>query len=65
MVPGGAANDRFAQSSATVPGNHRRASGRCAPWPVVPLAYIQHVVAMTNALKPDIVALVGDFVHRP
>src|SRR5690349_2184098 len=32
--------------------------------PFVPLAYIQHVVAMTNALKPDIVALAGDYVHR-
>ena len=32
--------------------------------PFVPLAYVRHVVAMTNALKPDIVALVGDFVHR-
>ena len=32
--------------------------------PFVPLAYIRHVVAMTNALKPDIVALVGDYVHR-
>jgi uncharacterized protein len=32
--------------------------------PFVPLAYIRHVVAITNALKPDIVALVGDFVHR-
>lgn len=32
--------------------------------PYVPLAYIQRVVSMTNALKPDIVALVGDFVHR-
>jgi predicted MPP superfamily phosphohydrolase len=32
--------------------------------PFVPLAYIQHVVAMTNSLKPDIVALAGDFVHR-
>ena len=32
--------------------------------PFVPLAYIQHVVAMTNALKPDIVALVGDYVQR-
>ena len=31
--------------------------------PFVPLAYIRHVVAMTNALQPDIVALVGDFVH--
>jgi uncharacterized protein len=32
--------------------------------PFVPLAYVKHIVAMTNALKPDIVALVGDFVHR-
>jgi uncharacterized protein len=32
--------------------------------PFVPLAYIRHVVSMTNALKPNIVALVGDFVHR-
>lgn len=32
--------------------------------PFVPLAYVQHVVAMTNALKPDIVALVGDYVYR-
>lgn len=30
----------------------------------VPLAYIRHVVSMTNALKPDIVALAGDFVDR-
>jgi predicted MPP superfamily phosphohydrolase len=32
--------------------------------PFVPLPYIRHVVAMTNALKPDIVTLVGDYVHR-
>lgn len=32
--------------------------------PFVPMAYVQYVVSMTNALKPDIVALVGDFVHR-
>ena len=32
--------------------------------PFVPLAYIRHVVAMTNALKPDIIALAGDYVHR-
>jgi predicted MPP superfamily phosphohydrolase len=32
--------------------------------PFVPLAYIRHVVEMTNALKPDIVALAGDYVHR-
>ena len=32
--------------------------------PFVPLAYIRHAVAMTNALRPDIIALTGDFVHR-
>jgi predicted MPP superfamily phosphohydrolase len=32
--------------------------------PFVPLAYIRHVVAMTNALEPDIVVLAGDYVHR-
>jgi predicted MPP superfamily phosphohydrolase len=32
--------------------------------PFVPEAYVHHVVAMTNALKPDIIALVGDYVHR-
>jgi predicted MPP superfamily phosphohydrolase len=32
--------------------------------PYVPLAYIRHVVSMTNALRPDVVALVGDFIHR-
>ena len=32
--------------------------------PFVPLAYIRHVVEMTNALKPDIVALAGDYVHQ-
>jgi predicted MPP superfamily phosphohydrolase len=32
--------------------------------PFVPLDYIRHVVAMTNALRPDIVALAGDYVHR-
>jgi predicted MPP superfamily phosphohydrolase len=32
--------------------------------PFVPLAYIRHVVAMSNALKPDVVALAGDYVHR-
>ena len=31
--------------------------------PFVPLAYIRHVVAMTNALKPDLVLLAGDYVH--
>ena len=31
--------------------------------PFVPLAYIRHVVAMTNALQPDLTLLAGDFVH--
>lgn len=32
--------------------------------PFVPLAYIRHVVALTNSLQADIVVLVGDYVHR-
>jgi predicted MPP superfamily phosphohydrolase len=32
--------------------------------PVVPLDYIRHVVAMTNALKPDLIALTGDFITQ-
>jgi len=32
--------------------------------PFVPLAYIRHVVGLTNALKPDLIALAGDYVHR-
>jgi len=32
--------------------------------PFVPLSYIQHVVAMANALKPDLTLLAGDYVHR-
>jgi uncharacterized protein len=32
--------------------------------PFVPMAYVQHIVAVTNALKPDIIVLVGDYVHR-
>jgi uncharacterized protein len=32
--------------------------------PFVPLAYIRRIVSMTNNLRPDIVALAGDFVHR-
>src|ERR1700728_79682 len=32
--------------------------------PYVPLSYIRHVVAMTNALQPDIVVLAGDYVHQ-
>jgi uncharacterized protein len=32
--------------------------------PFVPLAYVRHVVSMTNVLKPDLVLLVGDYVHR-
>ena len=31
--------------------------------PFVPLAYIRHVVAMTNAHQPDLTLLAGDFVH--
>ncbi len=32
--------------------------------PFVPLAYIRHVVRMTNALRPDLVLLAGDYVHH-
>jgi predicted MPP superfamily phosphohydrolase len=32
--------------------------------PYVPLDYIRYVVRMTNALRPDIVVLAGDYVHR-
>ena len=32
--------------------------------PFVPLPYIRHVVAMANALKPDLALLAGDYVHR-
>ncbi len=32
--------------------------------PYVPLAYIRHVVEMTNSLRPDIVLLAGDYVHQ-
>ncbi len=32
--------------------------------PFVPLAYIRQIVAMTNALEPDIVVLAGDYVHQ-
>jgi hypothetical protein len=32
--------------------------------PFVPLGYVRHVVAMANALEPDIVALGGDYVHK-
>jgi len=32
--------------------------------PFVPLAYVRHIVAMTNALEPDVVALAGDYVYR-
>jgi predicted MPP superfamily phosphohydrolase len=32
--------------------------------PFVPLVYIRHIVEMTNALKPDLVLLGGDYVHR-
>lgn len=32
--------------------------------PLVGIAYIQEAVRMTNALVPDIIALVGDFAHN-
>ncbi len=32
--------------------------------PFVPLAYVRHVVALTNALEADVIALAGDYVHR-
>lgn len=32
--------------------------------PFVPRAYVRSVVAMTNALKPDLVLLGGDFTHH-
>ena len=32
--------------------------------PGVPLSYLEEVVAMTNALQPDLVALGGDYVQR-
>ncbi len=32
--------------------------------PFVPLGYIRHVVRMTNALRPDLVLLAGDYMHR-
>src|SRR5581483_2247334 len=32
--------------------------------PFVPLSYVRDVVKMTNALKPDLVALGGDYVHH-
>lgn len=32
--------------------------------PLNPLEYLRHVVAMTNALRPDLVLLGGDFVER-
>jgi predicted MPP superfamily phosphohydrolase len=32
--------------------------------PFVPLVYVRHIVEMTNALNPDLVLLIGDYVHR-
>jgi predicted MPP superfamily phosphohydrolase len=32
--------------------------------PFVPLAYVEHVVSLANALHPDLVCLAGDFVHH-
>jgi predicted MPP superfamily phosphohydrolase len=31
--------------------------------PFVPLAYVRHIVALTNSLRPDLVVLAGDYVH--
>jgi predicted MPP superfamily phosphohydrolase len=32
--------------------------------PFVPLGYIRHVVELTNALRPDLILLAGDYVHH-
>ncbi len=32
--------------------------------PYVPLTYVKHAVAMTNDLRPDLVALGGDYIHQ-
>ncbi len=32
--------------------------------PFVPLPYVRHIVAMTNALEPNLIVLAGDYVHR-
>jgi len=32
--------------------------------PYVPLSYVRHAVDMANALKPDLIALGGDYPHR-
>ena len=32
--------------------------------PFVPLAYVRHVVDLTNSLKPDLVLLAGDYVSQ-
>ena len=32
--------------------------------PFTSLSYIQTVVAMTNALQPDVICLGGDYIHR-
>jgi uncharacterized protein len=32
--------------------------------PFVPLAYVRHVVNLTNALQPDLILLAGDYMHR-
>jgi hypothetical protein len=32
--------------------------------PFVPLSYVRDIVAMTNALKPDLLLLGGDYCHR-
>jgi predicted MPP superfamily phosphohydrolase len=32
------------------------------PW--IPLSHVNHIVATTNALEPDLILLTGDYVHR-
>ena len=32
--------------------------------PFVPLAYVRHIVDLTNSLEPDLVLLTGDYVSR-
>jgi len=34
------------------------------PGPFVPLAYVRHVVDLTNSLKPNLVLLAGDYVSQ-
>jgi predicted MPP superfamily phosphohydrolase len=32
--------------------------------PLMPMSFLKHVVAQANALKPDVIVLTGDYVHR-